>query len=192
MEKIMGESSLQYGLSLINTEYKHILEFGVFHGTTIRIIAQTMNESFKVFGFDSFVGLPEPWVDKDGKLVCPSRHFSTNGAIPDVDNVKFYPGWFCDTLSDHIQIAQSIALLHIDCDLYSSTKEVLKTLDKYIVSGTIIVFDEWFYRHDPKYDDHEEKAFNEWTTECGRVCEVVPFLDRTPCGEERKIIRVLE
>ena len=188
----MSQSSLQHGLSLINTEYKHILEFGVCRGTTIRVIRQTMGKDFKVFGFDSFVGLPEPWIDKEGELVHPAEYFSTNGVIPDVNGVKFYAGWFSDTMPDYLHIAQPIALLHMDCDLYSSAKEVLRTLNDYIVPGTIIVFDEWFYRHDPQYDDHEEKAFHEWVAEFGRSYEIVPFLDRTPAGEERKIVRVLK
>ena len=187
----MNKSSLQHGLTLINPKYKHVLEFGVCHGGTIRTIRQTLDESFQVFGFDSFVGLPEAWVDKNGKVVVPPEYFSTNGVIPDVKDVKFYAGWFTDTLSDYLQIAEPIALLHIDSDLYSSAKEVLEALDDYIVPGTIIVFDEWFYRHDEKYDDHEQRAFNEWVLTFDRKYEVVHFVDKTTSGEERKIVRTL-
>ena len=187
----MNLSSLQHGLTLIDDQYKHVLEFGVCRGGTIRVIRQTMDESFKVFGFDSFIGLPEAWVDKDGIVVVPPEYFSTNGVIPDVKNVKFYAGWFTDTLPDYLEVAEPIALLHVDSDLYSSAKQVLWALNDYIVEGTIIVFDEWFYRHDPKYDDHEEKAFNEWVKEFQRKYEVVTFVDRTVSGEERKVIRIL-
>jgi hypothetical protein len=188
----MNKSSLQHGLTLINNEYKHVLEFGVCRGGTIRIIRQTLNLSFKIFGFDSFVGLPEPWIDKDGKVVVPSKHFSTNGVIPNVPDVEFYAGWFIDTLTKYLKIAQPIALLHIDSDLYSSAKEILWALDDYIIEDTIIVFDEWFYKHDAKYNDHEERAFNEWVKEFDRKYEIIPFVDKTPSGEERKIIRILE
>lgn len=188
----MNRSSLRHGLTLINNEYQHVLEFGVCRGDTIKIIRQTLDQSFQVFGFDSFVGLPEAWVDKDGVVVVPPEHFSTNGVIPNVANVKFYAGWFTNTLPDYLKIAQPIALLHIDSDLYSSAKEVLLALDDYIVEGTIIVFDEWFYRHDPKFDDHEQKAFNEWVSGCNRKYEEVSFVDTTPSGEERKIIRILD
>ena len=90
----MLQSSLQYSLTLIKNEYKHVLEFGVCRGGTIRVIRKTLDESFEVFGFDSFTGLPEPWIDKNNKLVVPPKYFSTNGVIPNVDNVKFYVGWF--------------------------------------------------------------------------------------------------
>ena len=85
----MTQSSLQYGLTLINTRHKHVLEFGVCRGVTIRVIRQSLDQSFQVFGFDSFVGLPEAWVDKDGIVVVPQEHFSTNGVVPDVKSVKF-------------------------------------------------------------------------------------------------------
>jgi len=188
----MNLSSLQHGLTLIDDQYKHVLEFGVCRGGTIRVIRQALDDTFRVFGFDSFTGLPEAWMDKDGKIVVPPEYFSTNGVIPNVENVKFYAGWFSDTLSDYLKIAQPIALLHVDSDLYSSAKEVLWALNDYIVKGTIIVFDEWFYKHDAKYDDHEQKAFNEWVAAFDRKCEIVPFEDQTASGEERKIVRILE
>lgn len=188
----MNQSSLQYGLTLVNTKYKHVLEFGVCRGGTIKTIRQSLDQSFQVFGFDSFTGLPEAWIDKNGKVVVPPKYFSTNGVIPSVKNVKFYAGWFSDTLFDYLKIAQPIALLHIDSDLYSSAKEVLWALNDYIVEGTIIVFDEWFYKHDAKYDDHEQRAFNEWVLKFKREYQVISFVDKTVCGEERKIIRVLD
>ncbi len=189
--KQMSQSSLQHGLTLINNAYKHVLEFGVCRGSTIRVIRKTLDESFRVFGFDSFVGLPEAWVDKNGAVVVPSKYFSTNGVIPDVKNVKFYAGWFADTLPDYLKIAEPIALLHIDSDLYSSARDVLLSLNNYIVEGTIIVFDEWFYKHDAEYDDHEQRAFNEWVFAFKREHLVVPFVDKTTSGEERKIIKIL-
>lgn len=187
----MNKSSLQYGLTLMNNKHKHVLEFGVCRGGTIRTIRKELDKSFKVFGFDSFIGLPEVWVDKDGAVVVPPEYFSTNGVIPSVKDVKFYAGWFTDTLQEYLKIAEPIALLHIDSDLYSSAKEVLWALNNYIVEGTIIVFDEWFYKHDAKYDDHEQKAFREWVVKFGRKCKVIPFVDKTTSGEERKIIQVL-
>lgn len=187
----MSQSSLQYGLTLMNKDRKHVLEFGVCRGGTIRVIRQTLDESFKVFGFDSFVGLPEAWIDKDGIVVVPPEYFSTNGVIPDIKNVKFYAGWFTNTLPDYLKIAEPIALLHIDSDLYSSAKEVLWALNDYIVEDTIIVFDEWFYKHDAKYNDHEEKAFNEWVKEFDRRYDIISFDDKTVSGEERKIVRMI-
>jgi len=185
------QSSLQYGLTLLNQQHRHVLEFGVCRGDTIRTMRQALDSSFQIFGFDSVVGLPEPWVDKHGKTVTTPKYFSTNGVVPNVQDVKFYVGWFSDTLPEYLRIAEPIALLHVDCDLYSSAKEVLWSLNEYLVEGTIIVFDEWFYRHDEQYDDHEQKAFKEWVATFGREYEEIPFTDTTPSGEERKIVRIL-
>jgi len=188
----MIRSSLQQGLTLLDSRYKHVLEFGVCRGGTMRVIRNTLDESFEVFGFDSFVGLPEAWIDKDGATVVPPKYFSTNGVIPDIKNVKFYAGWFTETLPEYLKIAKPIALLHIDSDLYSSAKEVLWALNDYIVKGTVIVFDEWFYRHDERYDDHEKKAFYEWVSAFDRKYKFVSFDDKTSSGEERKIVLILE
>jgi hypothetical protein len=44
--------------------------------------------------------------------------------------------------------------LHIDCDLYSSTKTIFNLLKGRIVSGTVIVFDEYF-----NYDGWEKGEY---------------------------------
>lgn len=186
----MSKTSLEHGLTLINNKYKHVLEFGVCRGATIKIIRNILKDDFRVFGFDSFVGLPTPWIDKDNKQVVPKSHFSTDKEIPNIPDVKFYPGWFEDTIPDYLMVAQPIALLHMDCDLYSSAKIVLRLLNNYIVEDTIIVFDEWFYKHNEYYDDHEQKAFYEWVNEFQRQYEIVSFIDTTSSGEERKIIKI--
>ena len=43
-----------------------IMEFGVFSGTTINIIASNL-EKHKIYGFDSWYGLPEKWDRNDWK-----------------------------------------------------------------------------------------------------------------------------
>jgi hypothetical protein len=50
------------------------------------------------------------------------------GKFPDVRiNVQLIKGWFNETLPKFTNLLESddkIALLHIDCDIYSSTKTV--------------------------------------------------------------------
>lgn len=50
--------------------------------------------------------------------------------------------------------------MHIDCDLYSSTRTILALLAPRIVAGTIILFDEYF--NYPNWEQHEYKAFQEF------------------------------
>ncbi|MCH7687135.1 MAG: class I SAM-dependent methyltransferase [Planctomycetes bacterium] len=134
------------------------MEFGVHTGKTINVIA--MHTENTVYGFDSFEGLPEDW--RQGKL---NGRYSTDGNLPDVKpNVELISGWFEETLPQFLEKhPESVALIHIDCDLYSSTKTVLTHLKKRIVAGTVIVFDELF--NYPEYEKHEIKAFYEFLKE---------------------------
>jgi hypothetical protein len=139
-----------------------ILEFGVFSGNTINYISETLQSSV-VDGFDSFEGLPEFWRDGFDKGV-----FAIDG-LPSVNsNVRLHKGWFDDTLPAFLRNGcadQKIAYLHVDCDLYSSTVTIFKLLRERIVSGTIIVFDEYF--NYPGWQDGEFKAFKEFIENSG-------------------------
>jgi hypothetical protein len=63
------------------------------------------------------------------------------------------------------QTDESIALLHVDCDLYSSTAFVLETLADRFRTGSVIVFDEYF--NYPGWKQHEYKAFQEHVARTG-------------------------
>jgi hypothetical protein len=58
-----------------------------------------------------------------------------------------------------------VAFLHIDCDLYASTSDVLAGLGDRLVPGSVIVFDEFF--NYPGWQDGEYKAFKEFLDERG-------------------------
>ena len=153
--------TLNTACDIINYNYTHVLEFGVYKGGTIRFLRDKLPSNFKILGFDSFDGLPEDWIGTPEK----KGHFSADGILPNIDNVEFFKGWFIDTLPEYLKKAENIALLHIDCDLYSSTKTVLYNLTNYIKPGTVIVFDEWYYNFKDVEENrqHEQKAFYEWT-----------------------------
>lgn len=142
------------------------LEMGVCTGKTINFIA-ALNSREKIYGFDSFEGLPEEWIRKDAFFKKGTFAYKKNVSIPPVlHNVYLYKGWFKDTLpkfKEEILGTKPIAFLHIDCGLYSSTKDVFNNLKDNIIPGTIIVFDE-FYNY-PGSDLHEWKAFNEFLEE---------------------------
>ena len=56
--------------------------------------------------------------------------------------VTLVKGWFSDTMPKY---DGSIALLHIDCDLYESTKCVLENLWPKVTVEGIATFDEYQY-----------------------------------------------
>jgi hypothetical protein len=144
-----------------------VLEFGVATGGSLKHIAQCVPNR-NVFGFDSFMGLPEPF----GPL--PTGTFSTDQVLPAVpSNVKLMVGLFQETLP--LFEKRPAAFIHIDCDLYTSTKFVLTALKESIVSGTIIVFDEFCVEGlGVKMECHAFQEFIEQTKKEFEVLSVIP------------------
>ena len=133
-----------------------VLEFGVYQGKSLRLIADQIVQD--VFGFDSFEGLPEDWTHLQRK-----GRFSLEGKIPKFEqsNVVLVRGWFEDTLPVFLETHPGpVRFLHVDADLYSSAVTVLSALRPRIVPGTVIVFDEYF--NYPGWERHEHKAFQEF------------------------------
>ena len=138
------------------------LEFGVFRGVSITHLARLAPER-RFFGFDSFLGLPEQWSgNRYSKL-----NFNRKGKIPRVPpNVTIIEGWFHETLPRFLaQHNEPIALMHIDCDIYSSAKTVLDLTADRITPGAVLVFDEFF--NYLGFELHEYKAFFEFVERFG-------------------------
>ena len=137
-----------------------LVELGVYTGGTISKIANA-NPQDVVYGFDSFEGLPDDWNRPD--MVFNKGAFSLNKALPIVpSNVRLFAGWFENTLPKFAQEHENehISILHIDCDLYSSTKCAFEHLGPLLQKGSIIVFDELL--NYPTFQQHEVKAFYEF------------------------------
>lgn len=132
------------------------LEFGVFKGITINHLASARPER-RFYGFDSFRGLPEDWAGFRYSAV----NFDRKGNKPEVRaNVTLVEGWFDDTLPPFLASHEgAIGFLHVDCDIYSSTKTVLDLCIPRLASGAVIVFDEFF--NYIGFEQHEYKAFLE-------------------------------
>lgn len=153
------KTHLRYALNQADIISGGYLEFGVYKGSTINLISETKPDKI-IYGFDSFEGLPENWHDN-----CQKGLFNLNGNLPQVnENVRLIKGWFDQTLPDFVKAhPEPCAFIHIDCDLYSSAKTVLNTLKNQIISGTVIVFDEYF--NYPGWQDNEYKVFEEFVAE---------------------------
>lgn len=139
------------------------LEMGVCTGKTINFIA-ALNPHKKIYGFDSFKGLPEDWARPDVNISQGTFGFKDSSIVPAVlHNVVLYKGWFSETLPAFKQTILKdtpIAFLHIDSDIYSAAQDIFTALGDNIVPGTILVFDE-FYNY-PECENHEIKALNEF------------------------------
>jgi hypothetical protein len=141
------------------TEDDLILEFGVFQAGSINLIASLTEKT--IYGFDSFDGLPEYW--RDGYEVGT---FALT-ELPDTEtNVELIKGWFDESLPSFLQKhTGTVSFLHVDCDLYSSTKTVFTLLQDRIQPGCIIVFDEYF--NYPGWEQGEILAFQEFLQATG-------------------------
>jgi hypothetical protein len=145
-----------------------VLEFGVATGRTLNQFAKWLPNK-PVHGFDGFVGLPEDWTSRMRK------GFFARKTLPRVKpNCQLWVGWFNETLpgfKEKVQLTRPIALLHVDCDLYSSTVTILNELKDNIVPGTVIVFDE--YINYPGWQLDEFKAWKEHVGAYGREYEYI-------------------
>jgi Macrocin-O-methyltransferase (TylF) len=163
-------SVLTYALEHVRREGLY-LEFGVWGGNSINLIAERISEV--IHGFDSFEGLPEDWIEGYEKGA-----FSTQGQLPPVrDNVQLHVGWFDKVLPTFMQkYTDDIAFMHVDCDLYSSTETIFSCLGDRIKPGCVIVFDEYF--NCPNWKENEYKAFQEFVQRKGLKYKYLCYCDR--------------
>jgi hypothetical protein len=143
------------------------VEFGVAKGDTVRLWSKLLrNPKSALHGFDSFEGLPTSW-PQGGGLVAGT--FSRRGQIPIVDDprVRFFKGWFGDTLCDYDWPDHDRLIVNIDSDLYSSAVTVLDHARPYLKPGSLLYFDEFNHRAD------ELRAFDEFLERTGMDFELV-------------------
>ncbi|MGR6964406.1 TylF/MycF/NovP-related O-methyltransferase [Geodermatophilus sp. URMC 61] len=135
------------------------LEFGVYTGGTLTVIAQARGGR-DVFGFDSFAGLPEDWRSR-----YPAGAFEVD-AVPTIPGAELVVGLFEDTLSGFLADHPGpVAFLHLDADLYSSTRTVLDHVGPRLHPGTVVLFDEYF--NYAGWEEHEHRAWQEFVAASG-------------------------
>jgi len=121
---------------------KLVLEFGVFKAGMINYQAKKFVQ-LNFVGFDSFEGLQEQWSG-----MAPEKTFDLGGKLPSVrSNVVLVKGWFAE--SGLRWKAQNPAsgtplLVHVDCDTYAATVDVLEFCADYVEHGLVLHFDDYF------------------------------------------------
>ncbi|WP_250476044.1 class I SAM-dependent methyltransferase [Caballeronia sp. GAFFF1] len=154
-----------------------VMEFGVFEGETLRFIADRCGDV--VHGFDSFEGLPADW-----RPGFPRGSFACAPLQPHPHQTEIHVGLFERSLPRFLaRHRASISFLHIDCDLYESTRTIFCLCGDRIVRNTVIVFDEfWGF---PGWQHHEFRAFTEFLIDQRRACEL---LGRVRGGEQAAFV----
>jgi O-methyltransferase len=134
-----------------------VVECGVGYGNSLvmlSILAKREGCGRRVWGFDSFEGFPAPTPEDESPrnpqpgewhsdLDSVVRKLQRSGLDSHFTNrqATLVPGFFEDSL--HLFRGKGIALLHLDCDLYSSYRYTLETLYPLVQSGGIVAFDEY-------------------------------------------------
>ena len=158
------------------------LEFGVYRGQSFIMAYQLgRNLAMRFYAFDSFEGLPgdeELW--RRGEFRAEEKYFlrSLRKAGANMERVVVVPGFYDAIELEKVPGLNRAAIVHIDCDLYSSAREVLRLVKGIIGKGSIIIFDDWFsFAEYPQPRDHgEQRAFHEWS----EAHRFVSFLEAYP------------
>lgn len=153
------------------------LEFGVYHGTSMSCMYEARRalglDHIRLFGFDSFEGLPDDAAREDGGLWEPGQFKSSIalthenvrrwGVPPEA--VTLVPGWFADSCVPATRARLGIeraSVIMVDCDLYSSTRDVLAFCAPLIGRQAVMVFDDWHAGGLADKGMGEAKAFEEF------------------------------
>jgi hypothetical protein len=160
------------------------LEFGVFNGSSIGSMYFAKNEvrleSMNLYGFDAFEGLPEEAEHEDGGVweegfyACSyeqmRRCLQRRGI--NSDEMNFIKGWYKETLNKETASQYDLeapGVIFIDCDTYSSSKQVLDFISPLLTRAAIICLDDWKLNDLDIKGMGEYKSFNEFLDNNGHL-----------------------
>jgi hypothetical protein len=129
----------------------HIVEFGSYRGGGAIFMAALASKFLpgrKVFGFDTFSGMPATdrrvdhhamgsFADVD---LAELRHYVNKIGL--ADNLEYVQGDFADTVAPTLRNVSSISLAHIDCDIRSAIECAYEAAKPYMVSGGYWILDD--------------------------------------------------
>lgn len=154
------------------------LEFGVYAGSSLACMDGALKEldvtGMRMFGFDSFEGLPAEASDDDGGHWRPgmyrsdldSTHSYLSRRKVDWSRVTLVKGWFDETLTFDLVARHGIekaGVIMIDCDIYSAASVALEFCAPIIRDEAIVFFDDWGPL--AERDLGEKRAFDEFLRE---------------------------
>lgn len=118
-----------------------VAELGVYRGGALWLLAQRHPDR-EVHGYDTFTGIPpqlhDPALDwhKPGEFSASVEEVSA--FLSDCPNVELHPGLFPETAVD-----VQYALVHLDADLYESTRAGLEYFWPRLSKGGALVLDDF-------------------------------------------------
>jgi predicted O-methyltransferase YrrM len=156
---VLPETHLQ-SLHKLATSVSHLqgdcAELGVYRGGSTLLIAKALPER-TIHAFDTFIGITNADSVED---------IHQNGDFKDIDNtldrltaqpnVMTHVGLFPDTTADLQD--QLYCFAHFDGDTYQSAKDFIEYFEPRMVTGGILVFDDYLWSRCPGV----EKALNQY------------------------------
>ncbi|MGH9465167.1 MAG: TylF/MycF/NovP-related O-methyltransferase, partial [Thermoanaerobaculia bacterium] len=151
------------------------LEFGVYQGNSLiqahHAITEEGLDHVRLFGFDSFAGLPETaaaegvWSNGQYRIdVDFTRQRLAEHGV-EAGRTVLVPGFFAETLTEQWRRKHAVeqaGVIMIDCDLYSSAKEALDFCAPIIGREAVVLFDDW---HATGEKEGEQRALAEFLDE---------------------------
>ncbi|KPK68209.1 MAG: hypothetical protein AMJ84_11580 [Acidithiobacillales bacterium SM23_46] len=155
-----------------------ILEFGTNNGGSLRYFWRNVPESFTLYGFDCFEGIPEEWDSLPKGAIkgygFPSELWADDLALqktiaeqvrltgefpqPTQPNIRIDKGLFAHSVPRFLcgGVPQDIRLIHFDADIYMGTRPVLDSICGQLGYRYYVLFDELYSVN------HEFRAWTEF------------------------------
>lgn len=152
-------------------------EFGLFRGYTLWAAQDACRrlglEGPRFWGFDSFRGMPAiTGIDAankefyQGQWACSKQQVTQNLKERGFDwsRAELIEGFYDDVLNEALRGKypfRRASVAFLDCDLYTSTRDVLSWLAPFLDEGTLLLLDDWYtYGDEPELG--QQKAFGEF------------------------------
>jgi hypothetical protein len=143
-------------------------EFGTASGRSAKDLLSVLPSDGRLYLHDSWDGLPADW-DKGEKVIAAGAFKCRPPELKD-PRVVIRKGLFKNTLPFDFG---PLGLVHVDCDLYESARDVLFGCNDSMVDGTVLMFDELSSIKYSKWREGEYKALCEWREATGKSVEWV-------------------
>ena len=138
----------------VGQQLRHVYEFGVFGGASMREMRQWLGNKTRMFGFDSFAGLPpDPDEAYQQKNFQAGMHH-WQGNVRQLQHTlgprtRLIQGFYNESLTNRLVTQwhmQPAAYVDIDADLFVSTRQALGWMFRsgLATNGTLIGYDDWW------------------------------------------------
>ena len=155
----------------------HWAECGTFKGSTALLMAEyaqrynLLEKNCHIHLFDSFDGLSKPSEKDMGTNMIEGDYLGTleevKSNLSEYSIFKYYKGWIPDRFNDVED--KSFAFVHIDLDFYEPIKDSLDFFIPRMVSGGVILLDDYACFETPGAYKALEESINDNDIEISRL-----------------------